>query len=147
MTAEQDPTRTRRDQTRTRPTAASVDAFVAGLADERQRADSAELIALMSRVSGEQPVLWGPSIIGFGTHHYRYASGREGDTARISFSPRKGKISLYLTCDAHRLEPILARLGRHSTGVGCIYLRRLDDIDRTALADLIEVAWHDDSVH
>ena len=89
---------------KTQPTDASVAAFVAGLADERQRADSERLIALMSKVTGEPATMWGPSIIGFGSYHYRYASGREGDTPLVGFSPRKTALTLYASAgeDARR---------------------------------------------
>ena len=113
-------------------TDADVAAFVASVADPMQRADADALIALLSRLSGEPPKMWGPSIIGFGTHRYRYDSGREGEICRIGFSPRKGKTVMYGMGVRDRPE-FLARLGRHTTGKGCLYLKRLADVDLTVL--------------
>lgn len=112
-----------------------VAAFVASVADLGQRADADAIIALLSRLSGEPPKMWGPSIIGFGTLHYRYASGREGDTCRIGFSPRKGQTVMYGMGVQNRPD-LLARLGKHKTGKGCLYLKRLSDVDQAVLAEM-----------
>jgi hypothetical protein len=122
---------------KTRPTDASVAAFVAGLADERQRADSERLIALMSKVTGEPAIMWGPSIIGFGSYHYRYASGREGDTPLVGFSPRKTALTLYASAGEDERADLLARLGPHKVGKSCVYVKRLSDVDEQVLADLV----------
>lgn len=122
---------------KTQPTDASVAAFVTGLADERQRADSERLIALMSEVTGEPATMWGPSIIGFGSYHYRYASGREGDAPLVGFSPRKTALTLYASADEDARAELLARLGPHKVGKGCVYVKRLSDVDEQALADLV----------
>jgi Domain of unknown function (DU1801) len=122
---------------KTQPTEASVAAFVAGLADERQQADSQRLIGLMSEVTGEPATMWGPSIIGFGSYHYRYASGREGDAPLVGFSPRKTAITLYTSADDGVRADLLARLGPHKVGKGCVYVKRLSDVDEQALADLV----------
>jgi Domain of unknown function (DU1801) len=122
---------------KTRPTDASVAAFVAGLADERQRADSERLIALMSKVTGEPAIMWGPSIIGFGSYHYRYASGREGDTPLVGFSPRKTALTLYASAGEDERAELLARLGPHKVGKSCVYVKRLSDVDEQVLADLV----------
>jgi len=115
-------------------TDSDVAAFVAGLGDDQQRADSSALIDLMQAASGHAPKLWGPSIIGFGSVHYRYESGREGDTMRVGFSPRKGKFALYgLAGQFDALE----RLGKHATGKECIYVKRLSDIDPSVLREMI----------
>jgi hypothetical protein len=124
---------------KTQPTDASVAAFVAGIPDQRQRADSERLIALMSEVTGEPATMWGPSIIGFGSYHYRYASGREGDAPLVGFSPRKTALTLYASADEEVRADLLARLGPHKVGKGCVYLKRLSDVDEQALADLIRV--------
>ncbi len=121
---------------KTQPTDESVTAFVAGIADERQRADSERLISLMSEVTGEPATMWGSSIIGFGSYHYRYASGREGDAALVGFSPRKSAISLYVSADEDARADLLDRLGPHKVGKGCVYVKRLSDVDERALADL-----------
>jgi Domain of unknown function (DU1801) len=118
-------------------TAADVAAFVAGIADEGQRADAETLIAMMAAASSELPALWGPSIIGFGRAHYRYESGREGDMPRIAFSPRKGKTVIYLADGFPDQPAILARLGQHKTGKACLYLKRLADADADVLRELI----------
>jgi len=124
---------------KTQPTDASVAAFVAGIPDQRQRADSERLIALMSEVTGEPATMWGPSIIGFGSYHYRYASGREGDAPLVGFSPRKTALTLYASADEEVRADLLARLGPHKVGKGCVYVKRLSDVDEQALADLIQV--------
>ncbi len=116
-----------------------VEAFLNTVADPERRRDAETLCGLMAELTGEQATMWGPSIIGFGRAHYRYATGREGDTALACFSPRKRELVVYLvgyfdTDDA----PDLARLGPHRTGKGCLYLKRLADVDRTALRSLIE---------
>lgn len=121
-------------------TKARVSDFLAPLPEEERR-DSKALIAMMRKVSGEPPVMWGTSIIGFGKYRYKYASGREGDWMKIGFSPRKGKISLYLTCNANELREELSKLGKHKTGKGCIYIKTLADVDGKALEKLITKAF------
>ena len=122
-----------------RQTGASVAEFLAGVPDERRREDARRLCAMMEQVTGEPPAMWGASIIGFGSYHYRYASGREGDSALASFSPRGQHLAIYLVgefTDRHRSA--LARLGPHKTGKGCLYVKRLDDVDSDALRELID---------
>ena len=120
-------------------TDADVAAFVTRVADENQRADAGALIAILSRLSTEPPKMWGPSIIGFGTHRYRYESGREGETCRIGFSPRKGKTVIY-GMGVQQRPDFLARLGKHTTGKGCLYLKRLADIDLAVLEEMAAAA-------
>ena len=127
-------------ENKTRPTGASVDAFLDTVEPVRRRADGKELRALMERLSDEPATMWGPSIIGFGSYHYRYASGREGDACRIGFSPRRTKLVLYLSCSLGPFAPLLDQLGPHDRGVGCLYLKTLDEIDRSALETLIAAA-------
>jgi len=117
-----------------------VAAFVAAIADERQRADSERLIALMSRVTGEPATMWGPSIIGFGSYHYRYASGRQGDAPLVGFSPRRSALTLYASAGDDVRADLLARLGPHKVGKGCVYLKRLSDVDEQALVELIRAS-------
>lgn len=128
------------DQNKTQPTTADVDAFISTL-DTQKRSDSQTLIALMRHASGQEPVLWGSNIIGFGTYHYTYASGREGDWMRIGFSPRKAAISLYLSCDITLLADELAELGTFSHGKGCMYIKRLSDVNQTVLERMIAKAY------
>jgi hypothetical protein len=122
-----------------RRTEASVAGFLAGVPDERRREDARRLCAMMQEVTGEPPVMWGTSIVGFGSYHYRYASGHKGDSALASFAPRGQHLVIYLVGEfAERHRSVLARLGRHKTGKGCLYLNRLDDVDQDALRELID---------
>ncbi len=118
-------------------TDAAVATFVATVDDAEQRADTAALIAMMSEVTGEPARMWGPAIIGFGRYHYKYESGREGEMCRLGFSPRKGKIALYLPTGYPGHAEIMARLGTYKTAKACLYLRRLRDVDSAALKELI----------
>ena len=124
-------------ENKTKPTEADVGAFLDAVPDPKRRADGKELCATMERLSGEPPMLWGPSIIGFGTCHYRYESGREGDMPRIGFSPRARELVLYLTCGAPREQELIGRLGKHRASKACLYVKSLDDIDRGVLEQLI----------
>ena len=118
---------------------ASVAEFLARVPDEQRRQDARRLCAMMQEITGEPPAMWGTSIIGFGAYHYRYASGREGDSALASFSPRRQHLAIYLVGEfGTRHQSVLARLGPHETGKGCLYLSRLDDVDTDALRELID---------
>lgn len=121
---------------KTKETAASVDAYIAAVADPNQRADAEKICALMKRLSGEPATMWGPTIIGFGRYHYRYDSGREGEMCRIGFSPRKGQSVLYLIDGFEGHAELMARLGKHKTGKSCLYVKRLSDIDETVLEEI-----------
>jgi hypothetical protein len=122
----------------TAPTAQPVEEFLAAVPQQRRRADAHTLVALMREATGEEPVMWGPSIVGFGTYHYRYASGHEGDSALASFSPRKQHLVVYLVGGFEdRYASALARLGPHKTGKGCLYLRSLDGVDLKVLRELV----------
>ena len=121
---------------KTKPTAVSPAAFIKNVEDDRKRRDCRELVALMKDLTGHPPKMWGLSIIGFGTYHYKYASGREGDWLLTGFSPRKENLTLYLGLGLQD-RGLLAKLGKHKTGKGCLYIKRLDDIDRDVLRDLI----------
>ena len=116
-------------ENKTKPTATTVDSFLKKLGDPRLRKDCETLIALMASVSKLQPVMWGSAIIGFGTRHYVYESGREGDTMILGFSPRKQAIALYLAGGLDPLAEELAKLGKHTTGKGCLYIKSLEDVD------------------
>ena len=128
-------------ENKTKPTGASVGAFVDAITHERRREEARSITWTMTELTGEQPDMWGSAIIGFGNHHYRYASGREGDICRVGFSPRKAATVLYLSCDLDQHQSILNRLGPHERGVGCLYLKRLDAVDESVLRELISVAW------
>lgn len=123
----------------TQPTDEPVEEFLESVPDEGRRADAKALIALMQEVTGEPPVMWGSGIVGFGRYHYRYASGHEGDSALASFAPRKQHLVIYLVGEFDtRYKPVLARLGPHKLGKGCLYLKRLADVDQDALRELID---------
>ena len=122
-----------------RRTEASVAGFLAAVPDEQRRKDARRLCAMMREITGEPPTMWGTSIIGFGTYHYRYASGHEGDAPLVSFSPRRQHLAIYLVGEfGDRYQSVLARLGPHQTGKGCLYLKRLDDVDHDALRELVD---------
>jgi hypothetical protein len=126
-------------ENKTRATAASVDDFLDAIPDPQRRADAKALAALMARVSGESAAMWGPSIVGFGSYHYVYESGREGDMCRIGFAPRASEFALY--GGFLRSPELLARLGRHKTGKGCLYLKRLADVDLAVLEEIAAAAF------
>jgi len=120
-------------------TGASVEDFLAGVPDGQRREDARRLCAMMTQITGEPAAMWGTSIIGFGAYHYRYPSGREGDSALASFSPRSQHLVIYLIGGFEsRHQSVLARLGPHKTGKGCLYLKRLDDVDQDVLRELID---------
>jgi hypothetical protein len=120
---------------KTKETGASVDAFLDGLADEQQRDDSRAIVKMMRKVTGEKPRMWGPAIIGFGSMTLKYASGRELDWMKIGFSPRKGNIVLYgMAAHADAAKD----LGKFKTGKGCLYIKRLADVDQKVLEKLIK---------
>jgi Domain of unknown function (DU1801) len=124
-------------QNKTTETGTSVDAFVEAVPDQTQKSDAKALLAMMARLSGETPRMWGPSIVGFGRYHYRYDSGREGDSCRIGFSPRKGQTVIYLVDGYQDRAAQLQRLGKHKTGKSCLYIKRLSDVDQSVLEDMI----------
>jgi hypothetical protein len=129
--------------TKTRPTEADVTAFIDAIDHPVRRADGHALRALFEQVSGEPATLWGPSILGFGSYHYRYASGHEGDAPRMAFSPRKANLVLYLThYDGYDAD--LARLGKHKAGKGCLYLGKLADVDPAVLEAMLRRSWESD---
>ncbi len=119
---------------------ASVVKFLASIENEQQRKDSFEILEIMKTLTGDEPQMWGESIIGFGTYHYVYASGKEGDWMRIGFSPRKGKISLYLMCEVDQQQDILDRIGKYKNGKSCFYINKMTDIDKNVLKELIQSA-------
>jgi hypothetical protein len=122
---------------KTRPTDASVEEFIAAVENPRRQADARVVNALLTEVSGETPVMWGPAIIGYGSYH-----GSTGDWPRIGFSPRKTNLSLYVTMPGSKEDaPLLARLGKHKTSVACLYVNKLDDIDLGVLRELATQTW------
>lgn len=125
-------------QNKTIPAKKKVEEFLSAIDNESRRSDCLKLIKIMKEISGENPVLWGDSLIGFGKYHYKYASGREGDWFLTGFAPRKNNISLYLTYDLSRFEQLLKKLGKHKTGKGCLYIKKLEDIDQKVLRQIIK---------
>ncbi|MBK7245108.1 MAG: DUF1801 domain-containing protein [Saprospiraceae bacterium] len=125
---------------KTKPTSASVEDFINKLANDQQRKDSFKLIELFKNASGEEPKLWGSSIIGFGNRRYKSpATGREVDWLLIGFSPRKANLSLYISVSIKEHAESLTKLGKHKTGVGCLYINKLEDIDLTVLRQMIDI--------
>ncbi|HEV2990138.1 MAG TPA: DUF1801 domain-containing protein [Candidatus Angelobacter sp.] len=124
-------------ENKTKPTKASVAAFIDAIDDQTKRADAKTLVKLMQSATGEKPKLWGPSIIGFGSLHYVYDTGREGDMPLIGFSPRKAATVLYSTTAFRGADALLAKLGKHTTGKGCLYIKKLADVDQKVLETLI----------
>lgn len=119
----------------------SVADFVASLDDAQTMADTEALIEMMQRISGREPRLWNVGTIGFGTYHYAYDSGREGDGHTIGFYPRKGKLTIYLMDGTARHSEVLARLGKHSTTGYCLYIRRLSDVDLPVLEQIVRSSY------
>jgi hypothetical protein len=126
---------------KTQATAVSVASFLETVEPEQRRADAVAVIDLMARVSGEAPTMWGPSIIGFGVNRYRYESGREGEICRIGFSPRKAQLVFYLGTSFPDRDAMLAALGKHSTGKGCLYVKKLADVDMAVLERMVAASW------
>jgi Domain of unknown function (DU1801) len=125
-----------KSENKTKATEISVNGYIATVADANQRADAEKIRAMMERLSGEPAKMWGPSIIGFGSYHYKYESGREGDMCRIGFSPRKGQTVLYLIDGFEGQPELMARLGKHKTGKSCLYVKKLADVDEAVLQEL-----------
>lgn len=123
-------------EAKTKPTEVSVADFIAAVENPQRRADAETLCALFEEISGEPAKMWGPSIIGFGRYHYRYASGHEGDAPRLGFSPRKAQTVLYVMSGAAGQADLIARLGKVKSSVSCIYVNRLDQIDMGVLREL-----------
>jgi hypothetical protein len=123
-------------ENKTKPTELSVAAFIDTLTDQTRRADAKALVKLMQGAAGEKPKMWGPSIIGFGSYHYTYESGREGDMPLIGFSPRKAATVLYNMRGGGDSEALLAKLGKYTTGKGCLYIKKLEDVDKKVLEAL-----------
>jgi len=128
---------------KTKPHKASVSAFLNAVENETRKRDAKVINKMMTRISGEKPTMWGPTLVGFGSHHYKYASGREGDWIITGFSPRKSAMSLYILPGYGEFDDIMARLGKHKTGKACLYINKLEDVDMTVLEELIttSVAW------
>ncbi len=128
-------------ENKTRKTGASVEEFIASVENKRRREDGLTLLEMMKEITGLEPEMWGPSIIGFGDYHYRYASGREGDMFLTGFSPRKQSLSLYIMDGFDGRDDLLARLGKHRRSVSCLYVNKLADVDMSVLRELVSRAF------
>ncbi len=126
---------------KTHQTDDSVDAFIRAIADEARREDCLTLLALMQRATGEEPRVWSSGVIGFGTYHYKSSSGQEGDWFPVGFASRKAALTVYLGLELDSLAELLATLGKYKTGKGCIYIKRLSDVDPGALERLVAEAY------
>lgn len=123
---------------KTKPNDASVEEFLNRIEDETRRKDCRTIMEMMRQVTGENPRMWGDAVVGFGNYHYKYATGHEGDIFRVGFSPRKQNLTLYLNYGDY--TDLLQRLGKHKTGKGCLYIKRLDDVNLDALREIISRA-------
>ncbi|WP_425408909.1 DUF1801 domain-containing protein [Hyphococcus sp.] len=126
---------------RTIPTGANVMAFIDSVENETRRKDATKLLAMMKKVTGEKPKMWGPSIIGFGEYHYKYESGREGDMLAVGFSPRKANMVLYVLGSLGDEEPLLTKLGPYKTGRACLYINSLDKVDTGVLEKIVAKSY------
>jgi hypothetical protein len=128
-------------ENKTQVTGVSADDFIAAVEHPVRLHDALRLRTLMAELTGQEPEMWGPTIVGFGKVHYKYATGREGDTAAVGFSPRKASLSLYGLTNAPESAALLDRLGKHKTGAGCLYINKLADVEEAVLAELISIGY------
>jgi hypothetical protein len=123
---------------KTKPTVQKVSEFIAGIEDKVKRDDCRELMKLMSEITGNRAKMWGPSIVGYGKYHYKYESGREGDFFLTGFSPRKQALTIYIISGFNIHPELMEKLGKYKTGKSCLYVKKLDDVDRLVLAQLVK---------
>jgi len=123
---------------KTTETHASVAGFLTKIKDKQKRSDSSAIVDLISRQTGLEPKMWGSAIVGFGSYHYKYESGREGDAPLAAFSPRANAIVLYLSSEFDEREALLKKFGKHKTSKGCIYIQKLEDVDTSVLAKMVK---------
>ena len=124
-------------ENKTQPTKASVAAFINAIDDPGKRADARKLAAMMRKATGKRAKMWGPSMVGYGTYHYKYASGREGDFMVTGFSPRKQSLTVYILAGFSKYDALMKKLGKYKTGKSCLYIKRLSDVDEAVLQRLI----------
>jgi len=123
---------------KTKPNDQNVERFLNGITDEKKRQDCFTILELMKQITQTEPKMWGSSMVGFGSYHYKYESGREGDSFLTGFSPRKQNLTLYIMAGFDQYEELLKTLGKHKTGKSCLYIKRIEDIDLSTLKKLIE---------
>jgi hypothetical protein len=122
---------------KTQPNEQSVEDFLNAVESETKRQDSFTILELMRQETGDEPIMWGDSIVGFGTYKYKYASGREGEWPVTGFSPRKQNLTLYIMSGFEEYDDLLKKLGKHSTGKSCLYIKKLEDVDQDVLRELV----------
>jgi hypothetical protein len=125
-------------ENKTKATKASVTEFINTIEDRQKRADARKVAAMMRKATGKRAKMWGPSIVGYGTYHYQYASGREGDFMIAGFSPRRQALTVYILAGFGRFDALMAKLGKYKTGKSCLYIKRLSDVDEKILEKLID---------
>ena len=128
---------------KTKPTGQDVEGFLNGISDEKKRQDSFTILEIMRQITQMEPKMWGSSLVGFGDHHYKYASGHEGDEFMVGFSPRKQNLTLYILSGFEQQEALLQKLGKFKTGGGCLYIKKLEDVDLPTLRELIQLYFND----
>lgn len=128
---------------KTKVNKSSVEGFLSSVKDKQKREDSFKILEMMKKITKEEPKMWGPSIVGFGKYHYKYASGHEGDMCMIGFSPRKQSLTLYIMVGSDRFKSLMKKLGKYKTSVACLYIKKLEDVDQKVLTELISesVKW------
>jgi len=129
-------------ENKTRQNEGSVESFLDSVENQQRRSDGYAVLELMKRITQLEPKMWGDAIIGFGTYHYKYASGREGDMPLVAFSPRKQNLTVYVTYDFEGCDQLLARLGKHKTSVSCLYINKLSDVDPVVLEEIVTRSYH-----
>ena len=128
-------------EAKTKPTEVTIDNFFNSIEDETKRADSFTLAELMQKITKEKPVMWGPAIVGFGSYHYKYDSGHEGDSCIIGFSPRKTSLTLYVGKDFEGFDELMPKLGKHKMSGGCLHIKKLSDVDVKVLKEVITASY------
>jgi len=126
-----------KSELKTKPKKASVDKFLKAVKDEKRRDDCFQVLDIMKKITKEEPIMWGPSIVGFGSYHYKYESGREGDMCITGFSARKQNLTIYILPGFKRYSELMKKLGKHKTGSSCLYINKLEDVDLKVLKQLI----------
>jgi len=126
---------------KTKPTKVSVTTFINSVENEPRKRDAKTLLALMKKITGEKPTMWGPTIVGFGNYHYKYESGREGDMLTVGFSPRKANMVMYVMGSIPEDDPLRKKLGKYKTGKSCLYVNKLEDVDVKVLEKIIKKSY------
>ena len=122
---------------KTKVNKSSVEGFLNSVKDKQKREDSFKILEMMKKITKEEPKMWGPGIVGFGSYHYKYSSGHEGDMCMIGFSPRKQSLTLYIMVGSDKYESLMKKLGKYKTSVACLYIKKLEDVDQKVLKKII----------